>query len=122
MASKQEILAAARRVEKVEIPELGMPVFVRAMTGAEADTYQDALEKATNANSTVGLGRLLVSLTLCDETGKRLFATAAEIGEMDAAAISRIVAAAVRMSGLTKEFREELEKKVPKDSGGTGTP
>lgn len=113
MATKQDLITARRRVERVHLPENEMDVCVRAMTGTEADTYQAALEKATAANSTVGLGLLLVSLTLCDEAGKLLLVSPEEAGLIDAKAIARIIEVSLRLSGLTKEFREELEKKVP---------
>ena len=110
---KLEILSAAKRVERVAVPELGgMAVYLRPMTGAEADVYQAALEKASASNTSVGLSLLLLSLTICDETGKRQFENTDELNAVDSVAITRLTHRALELNGLTKEAREALEKKV----------
>ena len=121
MELKRQILSAARRVEPLALPELNLTAYVRAMTGAEADTYEAALEAAEASKSTVGLAPLLTSLTLCDEKGELIFKNDKEAGEMDARAITRIVHAARKINGLTKEFRDELEKKVQPESKDVGS-
>ena len=60
----------------------------------------------------MGLSRLLLALTLCDETGKRQFESADELKDVDSVAIDRLVKVALRMNGLTKEAQDALEKKA----------
>ena len=122
---KTEILSAKRRIEAVAVPELGgLTVYVRAMTGADDDVYQAALEASlgTPQKSTVGLLALLMSLTICNKAGERVFATAEEVGAMDSKAMTRLGSVALRLSGRTQEFRDELEKKVPQEPKAVGSP
>jgi len=120
MSLKDKILAV-RRVTPLEVPELGFKVYLKAMTGADADVYDAAAESAQAAKSTVGLNNLLVSLTLCDEKGQLLFASPEEAAGMDEKAILRIVHKAYEINGLTKDFRDELEKKVQPETKALGT-
>ena len=76
---KNRILAAKMRLESIMVPEWGETVWLKRMTGSEQDVYQAAQIKAGDEQKTKGQGALLglqpllLSLTLCDESGKRLF-------------------------------------------------
>lgn len=122
MLSRDAILEAddlAR--ERVAVPEWGKPpddfVFVRGLTGAERDAFeQSKYVRVPDSDdlelSLKNLRARLAVLSVCDEAGKRLFADddAALLGGKNAVALARIYEVAARLSGLTVEAREADSK------------
>lgn len=122
LLSREQILEAddlAR--ELVNVEEWGGHVYVRALTGAERDAFEQSLVE----ERIVGRGRQrettrtvnmrnarakLCALTICDEQGERLFTDAdvQDLGKKSAAALTRVYEVAARLSGLTDEDMEEL--------------
>jgi hypothetical protein len=103
------------KIEEVEMPEWGGTVFVRSLTGAERDQYEASmatLDKKGNVRDIhmENIRARLVALTVCDETGQRLFGDTdvKALGEKNAAALERVFQAAQRLSGLTKRDLDEL--------------
>lgn len=115
---KHIILSAKRRIEKIDVPELGMSIHLRRMNGHERDEYQAAMFAADRAQAEKGMASvlplqpLLLSLCICDEDGKRVFDTPAEVQEMDGTVLDRLAIEAIRINGFSKEAREAIEKKV----------
>lgn len=109
---------------RVDVPEWTPPgsnpedsfVFVRRMTGAELDEYEDVLRKASDGSDSLvshkGLRLTVVVLTACDESGKRLFTLdqLQSLGNKSSEPIKRLFAAASDLNGLSKKAGEELEK------------
>ncbi len=101
--------------EQVSVPEWGGDVLVRALTGAERDQFEasiiDQKGKGTRINHK-NMRAKLVALTIVDESGNRLFADddVVALGRKSAAGLNRVFSAAQRLSGLTQEDVDELEK------------
>lgn len=93
--------------EEVQVPEWGGSVFVRTMNGSERDRF----EHAWRENPGRDVRGRVAALTICDETGKPLFTEAdvARLGTKSSAALNRILAVSMRLSGLTKQDVEELQ-------------
>ena len=104
--------------EVVDVPEWGGAVMVRAMTGTERDAYERRMvtvrgdKPGVNLDGLVNMRAWVAATCIIDEDGKRLFSErdVAALGRKSAAALDRVYAAATRLSGLTAEDLEELEK------------
>lgn len=110
------------KIEKVAVPEWGGDVCVRMMRGFERDAFETAL-MADDKKNTQNIRARLAVLTVCDETGQRLFtdADATALGEKSAAALQRIFDAASRLNVISQKDVEELEKNsVTGQSAGSG--
>ena len=123
--SAEQILAAddLPRV-RVDVPEWAPAgtdpkesyVFVRRMNGEELDEYEEIIRQHSDENfnlvSRSGLRAVVVALTACDESGRRLFsieqvkALESKSGEI----LQRIFSPAAELNGLTKGAQEKLEK------------
>lgn len=113
MLSAEQILAANDTgIESVDVPEWGGSVCIRTMTGTERDSwelyYQSEVKKRDNAN----VRAKLCALTICDESGKRLFTDqqVADLAKKNAKALDRVFTAATRLNKITEDEIEELEK------------
>lgn len=99
--------------ESVNVPEWGGTVLVRGMTGAERDQFEQSNIVGKGRNRDVNLRNYRAKLVIwscVDADGKRLFsdADAEWLGEKSAAALSRIVDVASRLSGISESDQEEL--------------
>lgn len=119
LLTREAILTADDlQVEVVEVPEWGGTVRVRGLTGAERDAFEaSVIDLASNGRrapvmNLVNLRAKLAARCIVDEQGIRLFSDAdiAALGQKSAHALQRVFEAAQRLSGLTKEDVEELEK------------
>ena len=99
-------------LERVHVSEWGGDVYVRGMTGAERDAF---LASVIDGQGKVVLDNLtakLITATLVDEAGSRLF-TEGEVSLLagkSAAALQRVFGVASRLSGISREDVEGLEK------------
>ncbi len=111
--------------EIVQVPEWNNGhVRVRGLTAAERDAYEQSLMEATRTGKRTKItpklqnakARMAV-LCIVDADGKRMFTDedAAALGEKSASALNRIVEAIQKLSGMSDEDLEELEK-----NSGTG--
>lgn len=101
------------KTETVEVPEWGGSVIVRGMTGTERDQFEQSNITGKGKNRDVNLRNYRAKLVIhscVDEAGDRLFSeTDADwLGKKSAAALSRIVDVASRLSGISDEDVEEL--------------
>ena len=116
LLTREQILSAPDlQYEIVSVPEWGGEVRVRGLTGAERDAYEKSLiEQRGNRAiyNPVNARARLVALCVVDEHGKRLFSDAdvEAPGRKHAVALTRVWEVARRLSGLTAEAVEELEK------------
>ncbi len=109
--TKEAILAADDLPrELVNVPEWGGDVFVRTMTGADRDAFEASLIGKEGRMENVRAR--LVSLTLCTETGDRLFddAEVAALGKKSARALDRVFSVAQRLNGIGTEQVEAAKK------------
>lgn len=116
MLTKDQILGIKDlQVEKVEVPEWGGHVFVRGMTGSERDAFEASVVDIRGSSQKINMVNVrakLVSLTICDEDGNRLFedADVIELGKKSALALQRLFDTAQRLSGLSNDDVSALEK------------
>lgn len=112
--TRDAILAAGDlQFEDVDVPEWKGKVRVRGMTGAERDAWETALlegrgdDKKKNERN---VRATLVSLTVVDEQGQRLFTEAdiAALGRKSVKALQRVYNVAQRLSRISEEDVKEL--------------
>lgn len=110
----QAILGAKDIVtEDVEVPEWGGTVRVTGLNGLERDQFESTLVEQKGKKTRVDLRNArarLVSMTVVDEAGKRVFSPdhVGILGTKSAAALDRVYTVAARLSGLTDEDMDEL--------------
>jgi len=102
--------------ERIEVPEWGGAVLVRALTGRERDAYEAGIVHPDGRKMRYTLTNMrarLVSLSVIDEAGARLFSDSdiELLGRKSAAALERVFEVAQRLSGLSeKDVDETLNK------------
>lgn len=105
--------------ELVNVPEWGGDVYVRGLTGKERDQFEASMIDQRGKSQTVNLQNIrakLAGLSICDETGKRIFTDAdlAALAGKSALALNRVFEVSRRLSGLgdddVKELAKELEE------------
>lgn len=104
---RNRILAANDiKVEKIAIPEWGGDYYIRIISGADRDAFEDAYADQKMKSFRV---RFLV-LSLCDEAGERIFADAdvAELSKKSAVVINRVFEAAWKANAFTQEAVDAL--------------
>lgn len=107
MLSKDAIFQAGSSIptERVEVPEWGGHVFVRAMTAAQVDEFGAmAQAKGTKKNLTA----LLVAWTIVNEQGQRVFDDhdAEKLGGFPYTVLDRLAKVALSLSGLANGVLE----------------
>jgi len=98
--------------EKVDVPEWGDHVYVRVMNGIERDRFELMVSKGMDKPSTANIRAALCVMTICDQSGKRLFTDnqAAHLGAKNSVALDRIFDVAQKINKLKQEDMDELEK------------
>ena len=90
--------------ETVKVPEWGGEVQVRTMTGTDRDAFEASLisKEVGKEGRLENVRARLVSLTLCDEAGSRLFTDSdiTALGGKSARALDRVFAVAQRLNGI----------------------
>ncbi len=111
LLSKENILAANDLpLEYIAVPEWGGDVMVRTMTGADRDAFEASLIGKEGRMENVRAR--LVSLTLCDAAGARLFTDAevATLGNKSARALDRVFTVAQRINGIGTDAVDAAKK------------
>jgi len=109
--------------ERIEVPEWGGHIYIRTMTGAERDSWEESILKmnvrTVNGKSVQQTEVIrknaranLVSRVCCDESGTSLFSPdqATELGRKSSAALDRCWEVAQRLNHLSDDDIEELTK------------
>ncbi len=123
---KAGILGASDlRVEKVPVPEWGKgaEVCVRNLIGWERDQYDTFASNAREKKDYTHARAQLVSVSLCDEAGKSLEFSKADmlaLSNKSAAPLSRLYDVCLRLSGFAAEDVKELEKNDSGQSESSG--
>lgn len=104
--TKSSILAAINaasdiKVEKLTVPEWKTDVYLKVLSGTERDAFEAAYTDQKMNNFRV---RFLV-LTLCDESGERLFddEQVTLLGKRSALVINRLFEASWKLNMLSQE-------------------
>ena len=116
LSLRDRILSADdRKKEAVFVPQWGLSVFVRTLTGAERDDWEASIVQQRGKATTYDLRNLrarLVCKCIVDEGGRRVFSDheAEVLGEKSAAALDLLFTVAQRLNALTNADVEELGK------------
>lgn len=116
MSLREQILAANDLPrERVTVPEWGVDVWVRTLTGRERDAFEAAVFQTKGKDVQVKLENAranLVARCLVDESGARVFTDGdvAALGGKSALVLSRLYDVASRLNGLGDKEIEELGK------------
>ena len=115
MLTIDDIFLAKPKCEEFSVPEWGGTIMIRPITLEEQGKLADLTRKFADANNTVKLREISLSLLLwacCNADGEPLFSkdNIPKLAGSPAAAIMRIQEQILRISGLTEETRKELEK------------
>ena len=115
LLTRETILAKqSLQSELVDVPEWGGTVRVRELTGTERDLFEAAMvrmQKGGKHDLTMDNARArLVALAVIDATGAKVFTQGdiEKLGNLSAAALSRVFDVAARLSKITDEDLEEL--------------
>lgn len=108
---------------KVSVPDLGGDVYVRVMSAAEKEDYEDGFSKRMRTfqdgtanpdyNATLSIRASLVIATACDESGTRLFKESdfAQLSLVPYTVLMPIFEAAQKVNGLVKTAVDDATKK-----------
>lgn len=113
MLTKTEILQAEDlKKEVVSIPEWGGDVIVRTLTAHERDNFEASLRDEGDKINLDNIRARLCAITICNESGERLFSNEdiIELGDKSAAALDRVFTVAQKLNAMTPEDIKELEK------------
>lgn len=103
------------RTEIVDVPEWGGTVIVRELTGRERDRFEASIVEQRGRRTVVNMANMrakFVAACAIDEQGQPLFypSDVEMLGDLSAAALNRVFDVGRRLSGLSDEDVEELEK------------
>ena len=101
--------------EEVVVELWGGSVWVRTLTGTERDQFESSCIKSKGKNSGVNMENIrarLCVLTICNETGERLFDARDidAIGKKSAMCLDLIFAVSQKLNGLGSDDVESLAK------------
>jgi len=115
--SREQILQADDiKKESVNIPQWGGEVWVKGLTGAERDAFEISIMEFREGKKPKlvleNMRAKLCVMTVCDESGKRIFKDEdiPILGKKAAKALSTIFDKAQELSGLTDQDVENLSK------------
>jgi hypothetical protein len=111
------------KIETVPVPEWGGEVCVRNLGGWERDQYDSWSSAAREKKDFTHARARLVSVSLCDESGKSLDFTEADmlaLSKKNAAPLSRLYDLCLVLSGFTTEDAKALEKNASGQSEPSG--
>lgn len=129
--TKDDILGADDRMtEIVPVPEWGGTVTVRALSGTERDKYEASMVRySKNAKGGIEVAGVesgnvrarLVSLSIVDDDGSRMFSDAdvLALGDKSASALNTVFDVARRLSGLSDADVEALTAGLKADRNGS---
>ena len=127
MLTKEQILGVVDTVvEKVNVPAWKGCVYIKTMTGAERDLFEQRIhdQKKNEKINIKGVRSFLLALTICDASGKNIFSKEDmdEIDKKSAKVITDLFKVAQRMNGIGEEEMADLAKKLesaPKEENGS---
>ena len=119
--SKAAILKAndTKLSAAIPVPEWGGDVYVKTLSGTERDSFEEAYAESKMKQFRA---RFLV-LTLCDESGERLFddSDVEELGKKSSVVINRLFEASWGHNAFTNEAVESLGEDSPEGQSGGST-
>lgn len=115
MNLKEKIKATNdRKTEVIHVPEWDCEIHVRGMSGTARDEFEMSMQgrKKGSVVDLIGVRAHIVIATAYDADGEKLFepADADWLSEKSGAALDRLAKAGQRLSGLSDDDVDELEK------------
>lgn len=121
MSLRDQILAAVDiPSEKVEIPEWGVTIEVRGMTGAERTRIMDkAVDQQGGVNLQFVYPEIVIATSFDNVTGEQIFVPSDRdtLLTKSAVALDRLAQVGMRLSGFTQDSADAAGK----DSSATAT-
>jgi hypothetical protein len=126
LSGKMILGAVDNPAERVSIPEWGGDVLVRGMTGTERDRFEKmSVEMRGNKRVVVEkhIRARVASICLVDSNGDKLFTPkdVEALSEKSGAALDRVFAVAMRLSGMTESEMDVIRENFTKDRNGDST-
>lgn len=119
--SKAAILAAkdTKLSDAIPVPEWGGDVYCKTLTGTERDAFEDSYSQ----NKMKQFRCRFLVLTLCDDSGQRLFADSdiEALGGKSSVVINRLFEAAWQFNAFTPQAVEALGEGSPDGQSGGST-
>jgi len=123
---RKAILSAEDIITQVvDVPEWGLQVRVRGLTGKQIDQWQGSLFKVKGDDVEMKMQNSrakLVAMCIVDANGKRVFNDGADVfdlGDKSSKAIKRIYEVARVLSGISEDALDEIEENFPGDLNGS---
>lgn len=124
--TKEEILSVRPKLQAIEVPEWGGSVLIRPLTLDEQARMADRADRNDKALVIAKAKNVMLPLimwAIVDEEENPLFDKndVDRLVKTPASALLRLQDEIMRLSGLTKEAREEIEKNllIPQSEGDT---
>ena len=115
--SKSEILAALKRakVEELDIPDLGLTIFIRVIKAGERDAFESSLVDAKGRPNVRDVRARFAALVISDADGNPIFNVpeVAELTKGNAKALDRIWEKAKTLNGMLKDVDGEKKESGP---------
>lgn len=112
MGLKEQLQAAAapRKPLKVAVEGLSFPLYVRVITVGERDAWEISGLNSNNGKVPQDFRSRYLAMTLCDQTGKRLFGDDEwpQIAAMDSGMVSSLFDVAAKHNKLSEADITEL--------------
>lgn len=114
------------KTDAVDVPEWGGTVLVKALNGAERDSFEASIVTGSGNNVKMNMENIrakLVVRSIVGEDGKRLFSDSdAEIlANKSAAALDRVFTIAQALSGIGEKDLKEMVKNSEADPNADST-
>ncbi len=122
--TKKDILTVKDIVqEEVDVPEWGGAVLVQGLTGAARDRFEASILTKKGKKYDTNLADMrakMVALSVVDDDGALIFSEhdVKALSMKSAVALNRVFTVAQRLSGLTDDDMDELEKNSDGDQSG----
>ena len=110
--SLRDSILKAEDLPKERVNEWGQEFFIRCLTGAERDAYEQDVIKDKDGDKWRNVRAKLVVRCAVDAEGNRIFTDldALALGQKSGAVLDRLYAVAQRVSGMTADSVEEAKK------------
>lgn len=117
---RDELLKSFSNPPVAPVRFCGKDLYVKKMTGRERDKFETSRYRHAGDKFILDLDNTrakLVTLTLCDENGKRIFndIDVDRVGDLDADELDRAYEASVKLNGLDKSAVEDAVKNSESD-------
>jgi len=113
MISKNDIFKSVdTTIEEVKVPEWGGSIFIKTLSGTDRDLFEGACAKASENNNFKNIRAKLLVFSIVNEKGDKLFEEkdADKLGKKSSRVLDRLFTIAQKISGISKDDREEMEK------------